>query len=119
MDHEKAVKFFSNMLTVTFFLSAFVGAAHAQVQLTGQGGSELMMYLARITNFAFYISIVGCLGSLMFAGYKFSTGHQQGMEQVKMAIIGTAIVAASSGVLKYWIFAAQDTGMTNNGSAPF
>jgi|GEM_PF-3707495 len=119
MSSEKAVKFFSNIAMVAFYVLMFTNAASAQVQIQGQGGNEIMMYVSRIVQFAFYLSITGCLGSVMFAGYKFSTGHQQGMDQVKAAIIGTAIVAAASGILHYWVFAAQDTGLGNTNGPTF
>lgn len=116
----KTVKFFSNFTSVCFYLMMLSNSAFAQsVQLSGNGGSELMMFIGRITNFAFYVALAACLVSIMFAGFKFSKGDQQGMDAVWKAVIGTAIVAAASGILKYWIFAAQDTGIANNGSAPF
>jgi len=100
-------------------MMALTGQAFAQVTLQGQGGNEIMMFLGRLTSFVFYISIVGCLISLMIAGYHYSKGDQQGQGKVWSAVIGTAIVAAAAGVLKYFVFAAQDTGMSNNGQTPF
>lgn len=119
MSNEKALKFFTKAVPVLFYVS-FATNAFAQVTLQGQGGSEIMMFAGRITNFVFIASLVGCLISLMIAGYHFSKGDQHGQGKVWAAVGGTAIVAMSTGLLKYFVFSGQDTGVTNNNNgAPF
>jgi len=111
----KAFKYFGLVLDVAFCLMV-VSTAFAQgVGIEGTGSGELMEFIRRITSIIFYISLTGCLGSLMFAGYKISTGDQKGMDAVKWAMLGTAIVAGSSGFFKYIVFAGQDTGVGGKG----
>lgn len=119
MSNEKVLKFFTKAVSVMFYVS-FATNAFAQVTLQGQGGTEIMMFAGRVTDFVFKLSLVGCLISLMIAGYHFSKGDQHGQGKVWAAVGGTAIVAAATGLLHYFVFAAQDTGMASNvNGAPF
>jgi len=109
---------FKNIADASFVILSTLMATSAFCQtvgIEGQGSSELMEFIKRIVSFVFYISITGCLLSLMIAGYKIANGSREGMDSIKNAIIGTVITAGATGILKYVVFAGSETGVQGKG----
>ncbi len=101
---------------ISMVLGALVSNVDAQtaVSISGTGGQNLMAYLQWFVNLVWWISLGGCFCSMCFAGVKLSEGDQQGFNRIKLAVIGTLIVAGASGVFKYFIFGSQNAGVSNN-----
>ena len=112
---SKALRFFRLTATVAFYLSLAVPALAQVAGLEGGVADNLMSYVRQIVSLVFYISLTGCLASLVWAGYTLSKGDNQGMDKVKMALLGTAITAGAAGIFKFFVFAGQESGVSGKG----
>jgi hypothetical protein len=84
-------------------------------QLTGQGGQQISAFAHSVVAVVFYFALVGIIAIGGVVAYKL-THDQRGWEQLKMWIIGLAFFCMIEGIVGYFLFAANNAGLNNQGT---
>ena len=95
-----------------------VGPALAQSfggQLQGQGGSQISAFAHQIVSLVFYAVLVGIIIMGAVVAYKL-THDQRGWENLKNWVFGVAFLFLVDSIVGYFLFAAQNAGLNNQGT---
>jgi hypothetical protein len=83
-------------------------------QLQGQGGQQISAFAHSVVAVVFYFVLVGIIIMGFVVAYKL-THDQHGWEQLKMWLIGLAFFCLIEGIVGYFLFAANNAGLNNQG----
>ena len=112
------INFFRNCVFQVLFVALAVSPVWAQSfggQLQGQGGSQISAFAHQIVSLVFYAVLVGIIIMGSVVAYKL-THDQRGWENLKNWVFGVAFLFLVDGIVGYFMFAAQNAGLNNQGT---
>jgi cytochrome c oxidase assembly factor CtaG len=102
-------------LQLIALLMVYVPAFAQSMALQGQGGQQLSAYAHLIVGFVFWAVLIGIIIMGSVVAYKL-THDQRGWEHLKMWVFALCFFGAIDGIVGYFLFAAQNTGLNNQGT---